>query len=154
MDSIEINITSLTEMQHYAARIALLLKPRDLLALKGNLGAGKSTFVRALIQSLDPNVQEVPSPTFTLVQHYEMKDFTIHHYDLYRLKDPNELYEIEIEDALEGVTIAEWPDLLFALKLPFHQLLIEIDFGEKEEERILKLSYDEAWKERIDDLKV
>lgn len=74
------------------------------------LAQGKSTFSRFFIQNLS-DAQEVPSPTFTLVQSYEGNDFEIYHYDMYRLKSPEEAYELGIEESFyNGVNLIEWPE--------------------------------------------
>jgi tRNA threonylcarbamoyl adenosine modification protein YjeE len=91
--------------------IAAVLKPGDVLALEGDLGAGKTTFARAVIRALagDPSL-EVPSPTFTLVQSYEAR-IPVRHFDLYRLSDPGELLELGFDEAREeGVVLVEWPE--------------------------------------------
>lgn len=95
-----------------ADEIAFFLQPGDLIALEGELGAGKTTFARALIRSLTGDASlEVPSPTFTLVQTYETPRFEVAHLDLYRLSDPNELDELGLEAARgRGVVIVEWPE--------------------------------------------
>ena len=93
-----------------ATQLARLAKAGDTFALYGTLGMGKSVFARGFIQSLT-NAEEVPSPTFTLVQSYEALDFEIYHFDLYRLKSPEEIFELGMEEALyEGVCLIEWPE--------------------------------------------
>lgn len=91
--------------------LALALKPGDCVALRGDLGAGKSTLARALIRAVaDDSHLEVPSPTFTLVQTYELR-LRISHFDLYRLGDVSELDELGLDEALDqGVALIEWPE--------------------------------------------
>src|SRR5690242_581737 len=92
--------------------IAGLIEPGDLITLSGDLGAGKTTFARALVRHLagDETV-EVPSPTFTLMQAYELPRFALLHADLYRLSGPAELAELGFDDLAAGtVMLLEWPD--------------------------------------------
>jgi N-acetylmuramate 1-kinase len=98
--------------QRFAADIAATLEPGDLVTLSGDLGAGKTTFARALIRTLagDDGI-EVPSPTFTLVQIYELPRFTLVHADLYRVTSAAELAELGFDDLPDGaVVLMEWPD--------------------------------------------
>ncbi|ESQ75807.1 tRNA (adenosine(37)-N6)-threonylcarbamoyltransferase complex ATPase subunit type 1 TsaE [Asticcacaulis sp. AC402] len=95
------------------AKIAPQLKTGDVVYLTGALGIGKSSLARGLIRALTSADQDVPSPTFTLVQAYEAADFTLLHLDLYRLESPDEAYELGLDDALpSSVLVIEWPDRL------------------------------------------
>jgi len=93
-----------------ATRIAPHLCKKDVLALSGELGTGKTEFARALLQELGIK-GDIPSPTFTLLQAYDAGALTISHFDLYRLKSENELDELGWDDALaSGATLVEWPE--------------------------------------------
>ena len=106
--------------------LAASLRPGDAVCLTGPLGAGKSTLARALIRALTTPDEEVPSPTFTLVQFYETPAFPLAHFDLYRLSDPDEAYEIGLDEALDnGVALIEWPQRLEG-RLPATRLDIDI----------------------------
>ena len=93
-----------------AEQFSLIAQKGDVFALYGTLGMGKSVFARAFIKNLC-HTDEVPSPTFTLVQSYETPFFTINHFDLYRLKDQDEVFELGFEEAVyDGVSLIEWPE--------------------------------------------
>src|SRR5262249_55049948 len=99
-----------------ARRIGGGARAGDVLAPAGDLGVGKPRFARAFIDAMTGDGEEVPSPTFTLVQTYESPAGTIWHFDLYRLSRPAEAYELGIEDAFaEGITVIEWPERLQGL---------------------------------------
>ncbi len=109
------------------ARLGRVLRAGDTVALIGGLGAGKTTLARGLVQAVLPD-EIVPSPTYTLVQAYELSDFTLLHCDLYRLEHPDEAYELGLMDAMgEDVCLLEWPDRLGDL-LPKDAMTIEIKF--------------------------
>lgn len=98
------------ETESLAKALALISQKGDTYALFGTLGSGKSVFARAFIKALT-HATEIPSPTFTLVQTYEADDFEIYHFDLYRLKSPEEIWELNMEEALYGaVSLIEWPE--------------------------------------------
>ena len=108
--------------------LATVCRPGDLIALTGDLGAGKSTLARALIRELAGAEIDVPSPTFTLVQTYETPRLPVWHFDLYRLETPEQVFELGWEEALaEGISIVEWPERLGPL-LPKHlSVTLEVD---------------------------
>ncbi len=140
------SLDSLQETQKWALTIAALLEKFDVLALKGNLGAGKTTFARFLIQSLTSAHQEVPSPTFTLVQSYETQKGLFFHFDCYRLESPFEVLELGIEDAFTtGISLIEWPEKI-DIFLPPNTLLLDF---ENTSSRRLKIYGNLLWKERL-----
>ncbi|MEI9930794.1 MAG: tRNA (adenosine(37)-N6)-threonylcarbamoyltransferase complex ATPase subunit type 1 TsaE [Rhizomicrobium sp.] len=91
-------------------RVARGLETGDAVALEGDLGAGKTTLARAILRALGVT-EDVPSPTFTLVQIYETPRLTVRHYDLYRIENASEMDELGLDDALaEGAALIEWPE--------------------------------------------
>jgi tRNA threonylcarbamoyladenosine biosynthesis protein TsaE len=132
----------------FAARISALAAPGDIIALKGDLGSGKTTFARGFIRARG-GLEEVPSPTFTLVQVYELGCAMVWHFDLYRITSPEEAWEVGIEDAfVEGISLIEWPERLGPL-LPGRRLEIELLFGEQPEARCAVLDAGEGWQTRL-----
>lgn len=134
-----------------AEDLAAILRPRDVVALVGDLGAGKSTFARAVLRALaDDDRLEVPSPTFTLVQSYDLPRFPVAHYDLYRLSDGSELDELGFDEAIaEGAALVEWPDR-GEERLPATMLVVAIGPGEGPDERVVRLTGPEAaWGQRL-----
>ncbi|MBI1215133.1 MAG: tRNA (adenosine(37)-N6)-threonylcarbamoyltransferase complex ATPase subunit type 1 TsaE [Alphaproteobacteria bacterium] len=116
------------DMRVLAVRLAQILKMGDVLALRGDLGAGKTSFTRSLVNALAPSEEEVPSPTFTLVQVYERQKPAIWHFDLYRIEEEQDILELGWEDAIRfGVTVVEWPERLGSL-MPKDRLEIDIQF--------------------------
>ena len=128
--------------------IARVLELGDVVCLSGPLGAGKSTLARALIRALTTPGEEAPSPTFTLVQFYEGPRLKVAHFDLYRLTDPNEAYELGLDEALdEGAALIEWPQRLQG-RLPSDRLDIEIALGDEAEGRRVTMTPHGAWEGR------
>jgi N-acetylmuramate 1-kinase len=100
------------ELVRLATALAPQLRPGSCVALSGDLGAGKTTFARALVRSLagDPHL-DVPSPTFALRQDYDTPAGPVVHFDLYRISDPRDLDELGFEEALaSAITVVEWPE--------------------------------------------
>ena len=132
-----------------AALLANLARAGDVIALWGDLGAGKTTFARGFIGALSPGEDSVPSPTFTLVQTYPTVQGDIWHFDLYRLKRADEAYELGIEEAFAaGISLIEWPDRLGGL-LPRRRLDVTLAPGATPESRRLSLAGDKDWANRL-----
>lgn len=114
-----------------AAALAPALGAGDLVELSGGLGAGKSLFARALIEARLAALgrrEDIPSPSFTLVQTYDLGPVELWHADLYRLSGPEDLIELGLEEALtRAITLVEWPDRLGALR-PTRSLGLRLDF--------------------------
>jgi tRNA threonylcarbamoyl adenosine modification protein YjeE len=132
-----------------AARLAACARAGDVIALAGPLGSGKTSFARAFIRARLGHPVEVPSPTFTLVEIYEGAGPAIWHFDLFRLKAPEETWELGLEDALaEGITLIEWPERLGRL-LPAERLVITLAFGPAEAARVATIDPSPAWSSRL-----
>jgi tRNA threonylcarbamoyladenosine biosynthesis protein TsaE len=148
-----IDLPDLAATAAFGRRLAGLLRRGDVVALKGGLGVGKTTLARAIVAGLSPDAEDVPSPTFTLVQTYPaaLSDgpAELWHFDLYRLDRPDQVYELGIEDALaEGVSLIEWPELAAGL-LPKERLLtIELQITNGEARRAL-IQGGAAWRDRL-----
>lgn len=128
-------------------RLAPGLRPGEAICLSGGLGAGKSCLARALIRALTTPDEEAPSPTFTLVQTYPGRDFEVAHFDLYRLEDPDEAWEIGLEEALlHGAALIEWPERLQG-RLPADRLDLELEVSGTG--RTARLAGHGTWKERV-----
>ena len=126
------------------ARMLALKAPKTAIyTLKGTLGMGKSVFARGFIRTLMGGEVEVPSPTFTLVQHYEAPQTEIWHFDLYRIEDPQEIYEIGWEEAaINGISLIEWSERLGDI-LPDHHIEIAFEPLEKSARKIMVSAPDE-----------
>lgn len=132
-----------------ARAVAALARPGDVIALWGDLGAGKTRFARGFVAALAGDAEEVPSPTFTLVQTYDTPAGTVWHFDLYRLDAPEEALELGLEEALaEGISLIEWPDRLGGL-LPRERLDVTLEFGPAEGTRAARLAGRGGWARRL-----
>ncbi|MBZ4689597.1 MAG: ATPase, YjeE family [Cereibacter sp.] len=112
---LSLSLASEEETARLGAVLATLLRPGDTVLLEGPIGAGKTHLARALIQTRLGHAEDVPSPTFTLVQTYETPEAEIWHADLYRLTHPDEALELGLEAAFDtAICLVEWPDRLGA----------------------------------------
>ena len=127
-DAVTLDLPTAAETEALGRRLAGLARPGDVILLEGPIGAGKSCLARAFIRArLGREDEDVPSPTFTLVQVYEAKGEEIWHADLYRLTHPDEVWELGLDDAFSSaICLVEWPDRLGA-HLPADALRLRLD---------------------------
>jgi tRNA threonylcarbamoyl adenosine modification protein YjeE len=142
-------VKSLEHLNLISKKISSHLSKKDCIFLIGEIGVGKTTFTRNLINNLQENKNlkptEVLSPTFNLLYEYDIKDLKIMHYDLYRIKESKELNHLEMfSDDLDTIKIIEWPDLI---KTPLKDKLeIYLDYTASENEREIKIIGFGKWK--------
>ena len=129
-----------------AAALAPDLARGDVVALFGDLGAGKTTFARGLLHARGYR-GAVPSPTFTLVQQYDLPDLPVAHFDLYRLADAGELVELGLDDALHaGAALVEWPEVALA---DFPESRLEVHLRDDGAGRVARVEGRGVWAVRI-----
>jgi tRNA threonylcarbamoyladenosine biosynthesis protein TsaE len=147
-------LPDLAATERLAHRLAAALQPGDVVALTGPLGAGKTALARCVVLALAARagvvVDEVPSPTFTLVQTYALSEaVTVWHVDLYRLDDPEDVWELGLEEALgTAILLIEWPERLGTL-VPRDRLAVHLAPGAAETERHATLRGHGTWAPRL-----
>ncbi len=149
--AVEFELRDLAATESLARALALRARRSDVIALHGALGLGKTTFARAFIRGRAGGeaVREVPSPTFTLVQTYDLPGCPVWHFDLYRLTDPEETWELGIEEAFaEAISLIEWPERL-GRHLPDRRLDVEFLAGASPDGRRVRLSGGGEWPRRL-----
>ena len=138
------------ETKDLAIRLKENLRNGDVILLKGEIGAGKSHFARSLIQAAMDKIEDVPSPTFTLVQTYYTTVGPIWHADLYRLNDHNDVFELGLIDAFgHEIVLIEWPERLGYLE-PSDALKVEIIILENDKREVIFSTTSDMWKERLE----
>ncbi|WP_119303608.1 tRNA (adenosine(37)-N6)-threonylcarbamoyltransferase complex ATPase subunit type 1 TsaE [Dongia deserti] len=151
-----IDLPDLAATNAFGRRVAKVLQRGDVVALKGGLGVGKTTLARAIVAGLSPESEDVPSPTFTLVQTYPVTlgsgPADLWHFDLYRLDRPDQVYELGIEEALaDAVSLIEWPELAAGLLPKENLLTIELQITHGEARRAL-IEGGASWRSRLAEL--
>ena len=148
-------VKSLDHLNSISVKISKKLEKGDCIFLIGEIGVGKTTFTRHLINNLQKKKglkeTEVLSPTFNLLYEYDIKDLKIMHYDLYRIKKASELDHLGIfSDGLDTIKVIEWPDLI---KTPLeNKLEIHLEYGQNENERNMKFIGFEKWANLEDEI--
>jgi tRNA threonylcarbamoyladenosine biosynthesis protein TsaE len=129
-----------TDTRSLGAALAKDMQPNQVYALVGDLGAGKTTLAKAIARGLGVS-ETLTSPTFTIVQEYDSGRLPLYHFDVYRVNDEDELFEIGLEDYFHrgGVCLIEWADLIEDL-LPEGVVRVTLTYGEEEGERICSIS--------------
>ena len=125
----KIDLSSEIQTEEFALRFSKKIKPQDIIFLYGEMGVGKTTFVRYLINGLQKEnkqiITEVTSPTFNILNEYQIKKIKINHYDLYRINSIDELKDLNLfDDKLNSITLIEWPQII--IEKP--KQLIELNF--------------------------
>lgn len=153
MNAIKIESHKVDDTAALALALSKLVCVGDCLALSGEVGAGKTTFVQHFLKPLLAQDEIVTSPTFTLVQPYETnQSYRLYHADLYRIKHASEFSELGLEDVFEdNVTLIEWPEIAFPL-LPEHTLYITIEHMDEHKRQILLQSHSATWQKRLHEL--
>lgn len=153
MPSVKLTLADECATARLGRVLAGLARPGDVIALHGTLGMGKSTLARAFVRALTDQSEDVPSPTFTLVQTYQAAGADIWHFDLYRLDKPEDAFELGIEDAFaDGINLIEWPDRLGRL-MPRRRLEVHLHPGEKPTAREADLISHGQWDDRLKDIR-
>lgn len=144
-----LELASDADTRALGGQLAQLLRRGDVIALHGDLGAGKTTLVRGLIQSLLGREEEVPSPTYTLVQMYDGPGFPVWHFDLYRLENADDVQELGWDETPDGAVLIEWPDRA-GEHLPVNRLDVFLEIsGDGRRARLEPGG--EGWQERLDE---
>ena len=133
-------ISSIRELEKIADKIKKILLPGDVVFLHGEIGVGKTTFARLLINGFENEKKlkksEILSPTFNIVFEYEIKEFMIKHFDLYRLKNSNDIRNVGLSENLEqSITLIEWPELI--VNKPENRFDLFFEYAEDYNERSL-----------------
>ena len=140
------------ETEALGASLAEIAIAGDIIALKGTLGSGKSVLARAFIRKYLKTTETVPSPTFTLVQTYDMGLVPVYHFDLYRIINSEETIELGIEEAFsDGISLIEWPERLESY-LPKNHLEIWLRVNNKDSIRNIQLAGPDSWQTRLNNL--
>lgn len=128
----EERIVNLLELENFSCNFADKILTSEVILIKGDLGAGKTTLIRLLIRNIfflknerPPKI--IPSPSFPILQSYDLKDFIIHHYDFYRVNEIKEIAEVGFEENIQGnITFIEWPEVILPIISSYRFRTIEL----------------------------
>ncbi|MFQ7473489.1 MAG: tRNA (adenosine(37)-N6)-threonylcarbamoyltransferase complex ATPase subunit type 1 TsaE [Anaerovoracaceae bacterium] len=133
-----ISIKNENESREFGIKLGREASAGDVIALIGNLGTGKTTLTKAIAEGLDVK-DVITSPTFTIVKEYRSGNIPLYHFDVYRIGDIDEMYELGYEEYFfgDGICVIEWADMIEEL-LPDNAKIIRIEYGSKEGERLYR----------------
>ena len=139
----KINISEEKDTKSVAEKFSKLIKQGDCILFSGNLGVGKTTFIKYIINSLQrankQKISEVTSPTFTVINEYQIKKILIKHYDLYRIKNKKELNNLGIQENLKDqITLVEWPEMVKKIKIK-NSINLKFEYKKNYTERYLSI---------------
>lgn len=134
----EITIKDEVATREYGHKLAKELKAGQVVALSGDLGVGKTTLTKSIAEGLNI-VEPISSPTFTIIKEYDSGDLPLYHFDVYRIEDPEEMYNLGYEDYFygNGVSVVEWADKIDDL-IPKDAIRIHISYGDTPDSRIYR----------------
>ena len=140
--SSKIDLSSENKTEELAKKISKKLKPKDIIYLYGEMGVGKTTFIRYLINQFQKlnklEITEVTSPTFNLLNEYQINDFKINHYDLFRLKSTEEIENLDLfEDNKNTITLVEWPQII--KEKPKNLIELVFEYGKDHKTRSVQI---------------
>ncbi len=143
----------LPKMEQLAQALSYIVQSGDMITLRGDVGAGKTTFARLFIQALAKEAVEVTSPTFNLMQSYDVQlasgiPETVWHLDLYRLEEPEEAEPLGLRELEQHIMLIEWPEII-EHSLPKTRLDISFVIGDAMEQRDMVFSGNEFWQQRL-----
>lgn len=153
-NKVDLVVREETETARVAQAVARVADSGDVIALRGDLGSGKTVFARGFVRALTTADEEVPSPTFTLVQMYQAARAAIYHFDFYRIEEADEAWEIGIEEAFaDGISLIEWPERLGGI-LPPDRLDVSLATAADEGETVRKITLvgTAGWDDRLEGL--
>tara|TARA_Y100000768_G_scaffold89682_1_gene64509 strand:+ start:227 stop:682 length:456 start_codon:yes stop_codon:yes gene_type:complete len=138
----KIDLSSEKKTEELASKVSQKLKPGNIIFLYGEMGVGKTTFIRYLINTLQKNNKlnqtEITSPTFNLLNEYQINKIRIDHYDLFRLKSAQELKNLGLfEDNLNTITLIEWPQII--KEKPKNLIELEFEYGKDHQTRSVQI---------------
>ena len=141
-NSDKIDLSSEKKTEELANKVSKKLKLGDIIFLYGEMGVGKTTFIRYLINTLQKNNKlsqtEITSPTFNLLNEYQINEIRIYHYDLFRLKSAQELQNLGLfENSLNTITLIEWPQII--KEKPKNLIELEFEYGKDHQTRSVQI---------------